>query len=230
LMRVLDGVPLQAFILSLIALDVGLTIHQIVGDIAARGGATDDEEDWVFNITIFVVVTLLAEVCLRIFGLGVRPFFSNWLNTLDLFISVISFVLELVVFAAYQRDSIAHSAMNMTAISGGDAAAASNFSALRVLRPLTRIFRVCRVGTRAFRQQHLMKTTARHVVGGNKRRFQEDGFDLDLAYVTDTLIGMSVPAVGKTSLYRNPIDEVARFFRARHPNGYMIYNCTTECA
>jgi len=64
----------------------------------------------------------------------------------------------------------------------------------------------------------------------SKRRFQEDGFDLDLAYVTDTLIGMSVPAVGKTSLYRNPIDEVARFFRARHPNGYMIYNCTTECA
>ena len=48
---------------------------------------------------------------------------------------------------------------------------------------------------------------ARAVVGGNKRRFKEKGFDLDLVYVTDSLIGMSVPAVGGMSLYRNPIDE-----------------------
>ena len=94
------------------------------------------------------------------------------------------------------------------------------------------------------------------VVGGNKRRFREQGFDLDLVYITDTVIGMSVPAVGGMSLYRNPIDEVARFFRtvrtafgrltpaphacsrrsARvprvpqyHENNFMLFNCTSEC-
>ena len=40
---------------------------------------------------------------------------------------------------------------------------------------------------------------------------------------------MSVPAHGGMSLYRNPIEEVARFFRVRHADCFLIYNCTTEC-
>ena len=42
-------------------------------------------------------------------------------------------------------------------------------------------------------------------------------------------VGMSVPAHGGMSLYRNPIEEVARFFRVRHADCFLIYNCTTEC-
>ena len=67
------------------------------------------------------------------------------------------------------------------------------------------------------------------MVGGNKRRFTERDFDLDLVYITDSVIGMSVPAVGGMSLYRNPIDEVARFFRTYHGENYMLFNCTSEC-
>ena len=42
---------------------------------------------------------------------------------------------------------------------------------------------------------------------------------------------MSVPAVGGMSLYRNPIDEVARFFQRYHAaDGFRLFNCTSECA
>jgi hypothetical protein len=60
-----------------------------------------------------------------------------------------------------------------------DATAASNLSVLRALRPLVRVIRVVQLGSRALRQGRFA-TSARHVVGGNKRRFREAGFDLDL--------------------------------------------------
>ena len=34
-------------------------------------------------------------------------------------------------------------------------------------------------------------------------------------YVNDLLIGMSTPSVGGMAFYRNPVDEVARFFNTR---------------
>eukprot|EP01102_Stenamoeba_stenopodia_P016436 TRINITY_DN5749_c1_g1_i1.p1 TRINITY_DN5749_c1_g1~~TRINITY_DN5749_c1_g1_i1.p1 ORF type:complete len:434 (-),score=98.64 TRINITY_DN5749_c1_g1_i1:68-1204(-) len=59
-------------------------------------------------------------------------------------------------------------------------------------------------------------------------RFQEDGFDLDLAYVTPRLIVMSVPAVNLESFYRNDLKEVARFFNTRHRDHYLIFNMCEE--
>ena len=61
-----------------------------------------------------------------------------------------------------------------------------------------------------------MQRAARLLVTRNKRRFEEAGFDLDLVYVTKTLIGMSVPAIGRTSIYRNPIDEVRQCSLSAH--------------
>uniref|UniRef100_T1J3Y5 Phosphatidylinositol-3,4,5-trisphosphate 3-phosphatase n=1 Tax=Strigamia maritima TaxID=126957 RepID=T1J3Y5_STRMM len=69
---------------------------------------------------------------------------------------------------------------------------------------------------------------ARHMVSQNKRRYQEDGFDLDLTYVTDRVIAMSFPSAGKMSCYRNPIKEVARFFNTKHPDHYKVYNLCSE--
>ena len=75
----------------------------------------------------------------------------------------------------------------------------------------------------------------RRLVSQNKQRHVEKigdtTFNLDLTYLTETIICMGLPATGPESLYRNPIDEVARFFRERHQaQGYMIYNCTSECS
>jgi len=56
----------------------------------------------------------------------------------------------------------------------------------------------------------------RHLVSQNKKRFTQDGFDLDLVYLTDEIICMGLPAEGKEAFYRNPIDVLVRFFESRH--------------
>jgi len=71
----------------------------------------------------------------------------------------------------------------------------------------------------------------RRITGENKRRFlsAEHDFDLDLTYITSTVIAMSVPAARCwTALYRNPISEVVRFFELFHQGQYLIINTCPE--
>lgn len=42
---------------------------------------------------------------------------------------------------------------------------------------------------------------ARHLVSKQKRRFQEDGFDLDLSYITESIIAMGIPESGVVRLH-----------------------------
>ncbi|EEY63896.1 phosphatidylinositol-3,4,5-trisphosphate 3-phosphatase, putative [Phytophthora infestans T30-4] len=64
----------------------------------------------------------------------------------------------------------------------------------------------------------------RAAVSGSRVRFMQDGFDLDLTYITPKLIAMGYPASGVEKTYRNDINEVANFLNSRHPNAYRVYN------
>ena len=70
----------------------------------------------------------------------------------------------------------------------------------------------------------------RHRVSKNKKRFQEEGYDLDLVYVNEKIIAMGYPSESMESIYRNSLDEVKRFLEDRHFDKYKIYNlCSERC-
>lgn len=50
--------------------------------------------------------------------------------------------------------------------------------------------------------------TLRAVVSGSRVRYMQNGFDLDLTYITPSLIAMGYPASGVEKTYRNDINEV----------------------
>ena len=56
-----------------------------------------------------------------------------------------------------------------------------------------------------------MSKVARRLVSKQKQRLKQDGFDLDLTYITDQVIAMGLPCTGSAAIYRNPQSEVIRF-------------------
>ena len=72
-----------------------------------------------------------------------------------------------------------------------------------------------------------MPNLVRRIVSGPKARFVDPtlGVDLDLVYLTDSLILMGFPASGITSLYRNRRSSVRKFLYARHGrDNVRVYN------
>jgi len=155
-------------------------------------------------ITLAIVSYFMVELMLRIFSWG-REFFHHRLEIIDMVIIIITFIITVVFEIITINEHI-------------------KFGKLIVVFRLMRILLLARICTG---RKHLEKST-RNLISQNKRRYVKDGFDLDLTYITDRIIAMSFPSSGKTSMYRNPISEVSRFFNTKHADHYKLYNLCSE--
>ena len=56
----------------------------------------------------------------------------------------------------------------------------------------------------------------RQCVSLKKKRMRDEGFDLDLTYITSNIIAMGYPADGIEGSYRNHKDQVSRYLKMKH--------------
>jgi len=67
----------------------------------------------------------------------------------------------------------------------------------------------------------------KRLVSKKKRRLQTPYYDLDMAYITERVIGMGFPSTGCESLYRNNLMDIKGFLDRYHGE-YKIYNLCIE--
>lgn len=130
--------------------------------------------------------------------------YFRWYNVVDFAVVIITFIISIVAATG----------------SGEWAEKLSVLTALRFVR-IARLIRICT-------ERKQLETAARQMVSQNKRRYQQDGHDLDLTYVTKRVIATSFPSSGMLALYRNPIESVAKFLNEKHPKKYRMYNLCSE--
>ncbi|XP_060078284.1 phosphatidylinositol 3,4,5-trisphosphate 3-phosphatase TPTE2-like [Ylistrum balloti] len=198
---VIENVIFRIITVLLILLDFVLTIIGLA--------ETDNASSGLEIVSHCIITYFLLEVAARIFYQE-RLFFTSILDMIDGGVVVVSFILDMVFIALSTNDPD------------------MDYLRLVVIGRVVRIIRALRIIYLMVQQQRHVATASRRVVSQNKRRYQKNGFDLDLCYITERVIAMSFPSKGMMAMYRNPVREVARFFDEKHKDHYRIYNLCSE--
>ncbi|GMH66959.1 hypothetical protein TrRE_jg9251 [Triparma retinervis] len=201
----LNGVYFQVFMMGVVCTDIGILLGHTGGD--------EGEDGSVIAVTMIILVIFLVEVLLKGAIYGPYLFVKDPFNLFDSVVVLLSFI---CTFAEATNVGLGVATLRTTR---------NVYKAVKVLRTVRSLRYL-------YKSLQGTSTGARKLVGRNKQRYVDlvNQFDLDLCYIDDKkrLIVMSVPAVGRLALFRNPIWEVVRFFETKHKNSYRIYNCCPE--
>ncbi|CAG5135303.1 unnamed protein product [Candidula unifasciata] len=203
--KIVDNFYFRLFTVTVILTDFIL----VIVDLALYACAGNDSPLEI--ISHIFIIFFIFEVSGRVFCRG-KKFFTNWLDVLDLAVVLLSFIVDVVFMG-----------LASAGCPGG-----GRYAQLIVIGRVVRIIRVVRIVYFMMVQHRQVARATRQMVSQNKRRYQKDGFDLDLCYITERVIAMSFPSKGLMALYRNPVAEVARFFNTKHKGHYRIYNLCSE--
>jgi len=227
--RIVENIYFRLFTFFLIVLDIGLVVTEIA--ISCSGNPVSII---IRHVDLVISVYFIIEVILRIIVLTPKVFFScpSWHNIVDFFVVILAFVATIaglvIIMNIPEQDK--EDVANYKCEKSESTNTGKSFSFIVALR-FIRIFRFVRL-LRIYFEHHNLVKSVRQRISENKRRFQVDGYDLDLTYITTNVIAMSFPSKGNKALYRNKIDNVATFFEEKYSDerniDYMIYNLCSE--
>ena len=208
--KFLESLSVTIFVLLLVVVDV---VSLLVSLFESNG-----EPDYTQRVlSLSIVCCFTFEIKLRLLAQETRFFHSFW-NVFDIIVIYASLILSILSFV----DSVQ---MDESGLKEGS-------SSLRILSRIAIALRVIRIFIqvrKVKKLQNTLTTRLRTAVSQNKRRFTQNGFDLDLTYITDRIIAMSAPAIGGASAYRNSIQTVQRFLSLRHYASFYVFNlCDTS--
>jgi hypothetical protein len=198
--RFLLSVEFQTFMTLVILIDVSVFV---VEEIRLREG--HEKLKWPLYINIITLSLYSVEIVAKLVCFGLRGFFRDVWNILDLLIVVLSAVL-------FEGPGGAVVAARLTKV------------AFRFARGIVKTLRVVL-------RLRPMSQAAKSKVSKNKMRYvdMENNFDLDLTYIDRDLVAMGVPTVGFFNTFvRNSLHEVTRFFKINHRGHFRVYNACPE--
>jgi len=227
--RIVENIYFRIFTFLLIILDISLVIVEVY-----IGCSWNPVSVIIRNIDLVLSIYFVVEVFLRMVALTPKVFFSkaSWHNIVDFFVVILAFAASIAaaVIIANIDDEQKELHDDGYYCEKSEEATGKRFSFIVALR-FIRIFRFVRLLRLYFEHRNVVKGVRQRICE-NKRRFQVDGYDLDLTYILTNVIAMSFPSKGTKALYRNKIDNVAKFFEDKYSDekniDYMIYNLCSE--
>jgi hypothetical protein len=226
----MNSLGVNIFVLVTVTFDIIIAIFFLARDKEVAGGAVGAfstsllaETEKMFQLIWNGLVNLIfvGEITLRQMAMSGR-FWSSGLNIFDFCVVWLS-VLGQVGFYVLEYWSPVND-KNLTN-------ALANAGVTRIISRVVIIARFIRVVNTLRKARNVsgqMNYAIRSVVSQNKRRLQWNGFDLDLTYITNRIVAMSVPVFGKATAYRNNIHQVSRYLALKHYGRFFIFNlCDT---